>query len=76
MVMGFELVHVGLGDTVVIQGAGGLGLYATALAKDRGAAKVIVIDALTQRLEMATRMGADHVVDFASAPTPGERAQQ
>ena len=73
MVMGLERVAVGLGDNVVIQGAGGLGLYATALAKDRGAASVIVIDAFTDRLEMATRMGADHVIDFASAPTAADR---
>lgn len=73
MVMGLERVAVGLGDTVVIQGAGGLGLYATALAKDRGSAKVIVIDAISDRLEMARRMGADHVIDFASAPSAAER---
>lgn len=69
MVMGLERVAVGLGDTVGIQGAGGLGLYATALAKDRGSAKVIEIDAISDRLEMARRMGADHVIDFASAPS-------
>ena len=32
------------GDTVVIQGAGGLGLYATAVAREMGAGKIIVLD--------------------------------
>ena len=73
MVMGLERVDVGVGDTVVVQGAGGLGLYATALARERGAAKVIVIDAFTDRLDMAVRMGADHVIDFGTAPEPADR---
>ena len=33
-----------MGEDVVIQGAGGLGIYAIAVARERGAGKVIVID--------------------------------
>ncbi len=52
------------GDYVVIQGAGGLGLNATALAKDMGANKVIVLDRLANRLELAEEFGADHTINI------------
>jgi putative phosphonate catabolism associated alcohol dehydrogenase len=48
-------------DHVVIQGAGLLGIYAAAVAKDRGAGKVIVLDVVPERLETAKRFGADVV---------------
>ncbi|RDJ93748.1 hypothetical protein B4Q13_19770, partial [Lacticaseibacillus rhamnosus] len=41
---GLDLAGVGIGDNVVIQGAGGLGLYAIAVARERGAGQIIVID--------------------------------
>ena len=43
---GLDQIGIRLGDTVVIQGAGGLGLYVTAIAKDMGAGQVIVFDKL------------------------------
>ncbi|HLI54445.1 MAG TPA: zinc-binding dehydrogenase, partial [Acidimicrobiales bacterium] len=73
VVMGLERVQVGLGDTVVIQGAGGLGIYATAVARDRGADRVVVIDGLPERLELARAMGADEVVDMRELRTADER---
>lgn len=71
----FGWQHVGLrfGDRVVVQGAGGLGLYATAVAKDLGAEKVIVVDALPGRLELAKRFGADEVIDITKYPSVAER---
>jgi len=59
-----DVIGIRLGDTVVIQGAGGLGLYATAIAKDMGAAQVIVFDKLPARLELAKAFGADMVVNI------------
>jgi L-iditol 2-dehydrogenase len=44
---------------VVIQGAGGLGLYATALAKEMGAGQVIVVGRRPDRLTLARAFGAD-----------------
>ena len=73
VVMGLERVDVGLGDEVVVQGCGGLGLYACAIAKERGAARVIAIDGIDDRLRLAQRMGADHVVDFRKVPDPKQR---
>ncbi|MBX3707041.1 MAG: zinc-binding dehydrogenase [Pseudomonadales bacterium] len=75
VVMGLERVDVALGDQVVIQGCGGLGLYACAIAKERGAAQVIAIDGIDERLSMAERMGADHVIDFRKVSEPRQRVE-
>lgn len=64
VIMGLERVQVEMGDRVVIQGCGGLGVYACAVAKERGAEKVIAIDGISERLELAKQMGADEVIDF------------
>ena len=61
---GLDQAGLQLGDTIVIQGAGGLGLYAAALAKDMGAAQVIVFDRLPDRLALAKEFGADITVNI------------
>ncbi|WP_102419836.1 zinc-binding dehydrogenase [Mycobacterium sp. 4858] len=71
----FALREVRLGDTVVIQGAGGLGINATAVARTAGAAQVIVIDKIPERLDVAADFGATHCID-ASALSAAEVAQQ
>lgn len=73
MIMALERGQVGLGDRVVIQGAGGLGLYATAVARERGAAQIVVIDGVDERLDLARKMGADEVVDFRAYSSVKER---
>ena len=66
---GLDRVRVRVGDTVVIQGAGGLGLNASAVAKEMGAAQVIVVDQIPERLTLARRFGADHTVNIEDIPT-------
>ncbi len=61
-----EAADIGLGDTVVVQGLGLLGLYGCAIAKARGARQVIGLDTVTTRLDMAKKFGADHVFDISS----------
>jgi threonine dehydrogenase-like Zn-dependent dehydrogenase len=61
------------GDSIVVQGAGGLGLNMIAAARDMGAGLIIAVDAIPQRLELAMEFGADHVVDIRSCPTPADR---
>lgn len=61
------------GQSVVIQGAGGLGLSAAAMAKDMGADRVIVLDRLAGRLETARRFGADETIDITVYDTPRAR---
>ena len=70
---GLERVRVRVGDTVVMQGAGGLGLNASAVAKEMGATQVIVIDQIPERLELARRFGADHTLNIRELPKPEDR---
>jgi threonine dehydrogenase-like Zn-dependent dehydrogenase len=65
-----------MGDTVVIQGAGGLGINASAAAKDKGAGQVIVIDGLSNRLELATQCGADQTININEYITPESRIER
>lgn len=72
---GLDLAGLALGETLVIQGAGGLGLAAIAVAKERGA-RVIAIDGVGYRLEAAEAFGADEIVDLREYPTPADRAAE
>ncbi|MCP5156172.1 MAG: zinc-binding dehydrogenase [Ectothiorhodospiraceae bacterium] len=58
-----EAAAIAMGETVVVQGLGLLGIYGCAIAKARGAARVIALDAVPARLEVARRFGADLVLD-------------
>ncbi len=58
-----EAAAIRLGQTVVIQGLGLLGLYGAAIAKARGARLVIGIDTLAERRERAARFGVDLAFD-------------
>ena len=64
------------GNYVVIQGAGGLGLHATAMAKDMGADRVIVLDRLENRLELAEEFGADYTINIEEFNTPETRVER
>src|SRR6185295_18561270 len=70
-----ERSRIVLGDTVVVQGAGAVGLSAAALARRSGAGQVIVIGAPADRLGLAQRMGADYAIDL-DATTPDQRLEQ
>lgn len=61
---GAESGHIRIGDTVAVFAQGPIGLCATAGAKLKGATTIIGVDTVPARLEMARRLGADHVVDF------------
>jgi L-iditol 2-dehydrogenase len=50
------------GDTVVITGAGPIGLMNVLTAKASGAAQIIVSDVVASRLEVAQQIGATHIV--------------
>lgn len=61
---GAESGKVRIGDTVVIFAQGPIGLCATAGAHLCGATTIIAVDAVAARMEVARKLGADHVVDF------------
>src|SRR5262245_19263215 len=58
-----EAAEVDVGDCVVIQGLGALGLWGVALARAVGARAVIGLDTVADRLDMARRFGANLALD-------------
>lgn len=59
-----ELAEVKPGDTVVIYGAGPVGLMAASSAMLKGASKVMVVDTHKDRLELARQIGAIAIDDM------------
>jgi threonine 3-dehydrogenase len=51
------------GRSVLITGVGVIGLMATAIAKRAGASQVIAVDLEPRHLDLALKMGADHVLN-------------
>ncbi len=54
------------GDTVVVFGAGGIGLFAAQWARLLGAGRVIQVDIRERALESARACGADTIIDASS----------
>ncbi len=75
MLYGIDKVGIEYDDTVVVQGAGGLGLNTIAIAQERGA-ETIVIEGIDGRIDRAREFGADHVIDFREYGTVDERAER
>jgi len=70
---GIERIGVEMGDTVVVQGAGPVGLAALAVAIESGAAKTVVVGGPSHRLKMALEFGADAVVSLDEYKTVESR---
>lgn len=66
---------IGTTDVVVIQGAGPLGLLATAVVKVSGARRVVTIGAPDPRLALAAEFGADETISVEST-SPAERTDR
>jgi threonine dehydrogenase-like Zn-dependent dehydrogenase len=63
-----------VGDTVVVQGSGPIGVLALVAAREMGAGRVIVVGAPEKpRLEMCRAFGAAATVSLEDCPTPEER---
>jgi threonine dehydrogenase-like Zn-dependent dehydrogenase len=69
---GLDKAGLRAGETLLIQGAGGLGLNAAAVAKERGA-RVIVIEGVRSRLEQARSFGADYLLDMSELDSVEKR---
>lgn len=63
-------------DTVLIQGAGPLGLYSTAVAAAKGAREIIVVGGPDNRLQVAKSWGASHVISVAEFCDPASRLKR
>lgn len=72
---GLSRIEIRSGDTVLIQGAGGLGLYALAMAREMGAARIIVLDGLPERLKLAGQFGANQLLNIKETTTEGRQQQ-
>lgn len=74
-VHGIERSSIQLGDTVVVQGTGAVGLSLIALARIAGAGTIVAIGAPDDRLDLALRMGADEALNVETT-TPDERLER
>lgn len=63
------------GKTVAILGGGTIGMFTMQWANIFGAAKTVVFDIVEERLELAKRLGASHVMD-SSQPDFMEKAME
>jgi threonine dehydrogenase-like Zn-dependent dehydrogenase len=75
MLYALDISGLKVNDYLVIQGAGGLGLFASAIGKTMGAT-VIVIDMVDSRLEEAKKFGADYVIDMKKFDTIEARLEE
>ncbi len=66
---------VQLGDTVIVQGSGAIGLLTLVAAKMSGAARCLVVGGPADRLALARKLGADEVFDIADVPDVAERTK-
>jgi threonine dehydrogenase-like Zn-dependent dehydrogenase len=65
---------LGVGDTVVVQGSGPIGVLAVAAAREMGAGRVVVIGGPEHpRLELCRRFGAEATVCIDELERPGDR---
>lgn len=68
----FHTSQVKPGDVVVVQGTGGVSLFALTLARLAGA-RVIVTSGSPAKLERARALGAEHGIDYRAEPAWDER---
>lgn len=62
------------GDTVLVQGTGGVSLFALQFAKLQGA-QVIATSSSDDKLQRAQQLGADHLINYREQPQWARQAQ-
>lgn len=63
------------GDTVLVEGTGGVSMFALQFAKAAGA-RVIATSSSDEKLVRARRLGADEVINYRTTPDWGTRAAE
>ena len=63
------------GDTVLVLGTGGVSVYALQIARAMGA-RVMATSSSDDKLKRMTALGAEHVVNYRTAPDWGEAARK
>lgn len=67
--------HLKPGDTVLVQGTGGVSIFALQFAKAAGA-RVIATSGSEAKLEKLLKLGADHVINYRKNENWGETARE
>jgi threonine dehydrogenase-like Zn-dependent dehydrogenase len=75
VIQGLRVVGLRVGEAVVVQGAGGLGLFACAVARAMGAGTVVAVDGVAERLDLARAFGASATVDFSECESSRDRVK-
>ncbi|MCG2820584.1 MAG: zinc-binding dehydrogenase, partial [Candidatus Atribacteria bacterium] len=75
VVHGVEESKIKLGNTVVINGAGPIGLMFLQVVKLKGA-RVIITDTLEERLKLAIKLGAYKAINVAKVQNPVEEVKK
>ncbi len=63
------------GDWVLVQGTGGVSIFALQFAKAMGA-RVIATSSSNEKLERVKALGADHVINYKETPEWGRKAKE
>jgi len=63
---------IGPGDTILVQGTGGVSIFALQFAKAMGA-RVIATSSSDEKLERAKKLGADHLINYKTEPEWGKK---
>lgn len=61
------------GDTILVQGTGGVSIFALQFAKAMGA-QVIATSSSNEKLARAQKLGADHLINYRTTPDWGKKA--
>ena len=67
--------HLKPGDTVLVQGTGGVSIFALQFAKLAGAT-VIATSSSDAKLERLKALGADHLINYKGTPAWGEKVRE
>jgi NADPH:quinone reductase-like Zn-dependent oxidoreductase len=71
----FEAAALKPGETVLLQGTGGVSVYALQLAKAAGA-RVVITSSSEAKRRRALELGADQVIDYRADPNWGKTAKE
>jgi NADPH:quinone reductase-like Zn-dependent oxidoreductase len=70
----FEAGGLRPGETVLVQGTGGVSIFALPLARAAGA-RVVLTSSSDRKRERARELGAEHTIDYRTTPAWGEAAR-